>query len=181
MLCHCFFTTLHAQSSQQHSDIRYWTPSHRLSFSDFGGKLDASDTASRVDSPRTLTHRLGSIVTSIDVHYESKGGKTVFTIQAAMKKASSWIKAYGDTITLKHEQGHFDLCEIYARTLRRDIQRTTRLSEAEAVYKNVSAAEEQEQESYDKENTFQKGGITPVWSSRITSRLKDWKLTKVRL
>jgi hypothetical protein len=95
-----------------------------------------------------------------------------------MKKASSWIREYGDTITLKHEQGHFDLCEVYARILRRDIRRATSLSKAEAVYKSVSAAEEAEQDRYDKENTFRSGGIMPLWREKIALRLKELEAYK---
>jgi hypothetical protein len=178
IICLNLFTTLHAQIAKQDNDILYWTQKYRLAFSDFHGKAPKRDTTLADASATTLTHRLGSVLTGINVHYESKGGKVAFTIQAALKKASSWIRNYGDTITLKHEQGHFDLCEVYARTLRRDIQRATSLSGAEAIYKRVSAAEEQEQDCYDKENTFRSGGITPFWREKIATRLKELEAFK---
>lgn len=169
----CFFNALHSQTIQQNDDILYWTKKHRLTFVDFKGKISLEDTALHEGSTKMLTHKLGAIVKSIDVRLVTERGKTVFTINAGMKKESSWIKDYGDTVSLKHEQGHFDICEIYARILRRDIQKVKSLSEAKEMYDKIATDEESEQDKYDKENTFQLGGITTDWSEKIINRLKE--------
>ena len=142
-------------------------------FADFQGKPKKEDTTLHNVSPKMLTHKLGSIIISIDVDYVTARGKTVFTIRAGMKKNASWIKDKGDTLSLKHEQGHFDICEIYARILRRDIRNAKSFSEAKAIYDKVATDEEREHNSYDKENTFQEDGITQSCKEKIFSRLKE--------
>jgi hypothetical protein len=164
------FHVLPAQTSED-DDILYWTKSQRLAFADFQGRPRREDTALQEASAKMLTHKLGSITKSIDVQYKTGPGKTVFTIQAGMKKGLSWIKNPGDTLSLKHEQGHFDICEIYTRMFRRDIQKAKSLAEAKELFDKATAAEEQEHDRYDRENTFQLGGITKEWSEKIRSRL----------
>ena len=89
-----------------------------------------------------------------------------------MNKSLSWIRNINDTITLKHEQGHFDICEIYARILRREIKKATSVSEAQTIFNNISDEENLEQDKYDSENTFVLGGITAKWKNDINDRLK---------
>lgn len=172
LLCSCIFCKLYSQI-QNGDDILYWSQSHRLTFEDFKGKPTQSDTTLHELTPKMLTHKLGAIVTSIDVHFLNERNKTTFTIQAGMKQGSSWIKDYGDTIELKHEQGHFDICEIYARILRRDIKKARSLAEAKDIYEKTSADENAEQEQYDKDNTYQAGGITPDWEQKIYFLLNE--------
>lgn len=168
-----FILFIVAFTAQKEDDILFWTENHRLTFDDFQGKPEQSDTTLYESSPNMMTHKLGAIIKSIDVHLSTQRGKTVFTIYAGMQKNQSWIKYPGDSITLSHEQGHFDICEIYARILRRDIQRAKSLSEAKDIYEKVSADEENEQDKYDEENTFQSGGITDAWRDKILNRLKE--------
>ena len=171
--CICFCTALNSQPVHPDNGIIYWTKTSRLIFSDFQGKPGQEDTTLYEASSKILTHKLGSIIKSIDVHLVTESGKTTFTIYAGMKKNLSWIKDYGDTISLKHEQGHFDICEIYTRIFRRDVKNAKSLSEAKAIFDKVSTDEELEQDNYDKDNTFQLGGITKNWSEKIITRLKE--------
>lgn len=171
--CICFCTALNSQPVQSDNDILYWTKNSRLTFSDFQGMPSQKDTTFYEASPKILTHKLGSIIKSIDVHLVTESGKTTFTIYAGMKKNLSWIKDYGDTISLKHEQGHFDICEIYTRIFRQEIKNAKSLSEAKAIFDKVSTDEELEQGNYDRDNTFQLGGITKDWSEKIINRLKE--------
>lgn len=171
MASSCISANGNAQTHRPDTNILYWTTNPILIFADFQRKPEPADTALNPPA-KTLTHTLGAIVKSVDVHFVTTRGKTVFTIRAAMKKNASWIRNANDTVTLKHEQGHFDICEIYARMLRRDIAKTKSLLAAKEVYERTLQKEEAEQDEYDKENTFQKGGITPGWTAAIHSRLQ---------
>ncbi len=171
LLCLSVFCNLNARA-QNTGDTLYWSQNHRLVFEDFKGKPTKSDTTLYEATPDMLTHKLGAIVKSIDVHFLAEHNKTTFTIMAGMKRSLSWIKDDGDTTALKHEQGHFDICEIYARILRRDIKNAKSLSDAKAIYEKTSADEEAEQDNYDKDNTYQAGGITSEWQEKISNRLK---------
>lgn len=173
LVCFCIFCRLHSQTLNNEDDILYWSQHHRLTFDNFKWKPTQSDTTLSEASPAMLTHKLGAIIKSIDVHILTKHSKTTFTIQAGMKPNLSWIKDYGDTAELKHEQGHFDICEIYARILRRDIKKATSLSEAKEIYEKTIADEEAEQNKYDSHNTYQAGGIAPDWKEKVSTRLKE--------
>lgn len=166
-----FFGIVNAQSVDE--NILYWSKNYRLDFKDFNGRPGVQDTLLQSASARILTHKLGSISTSIDVRLHTEDGKTVFTINAGMKRDVSWIKEPGDAMALKHEQGHFDICEIYARMLRKEIFKAQSLVEAREIYEKISAEEELEQEHFDKENTVQVGGITETWSIQILNRIKE--------
>ncbi len=178
LFCLCIFIKLNSQTAANNSDILYWSQNHPLAFENFKGKPTQSDTTLREASPKMLTHKLGAIIKSIDVHLLTEHNKTTFTIQAGMEQSLSWIKDDGDTAELKHEQGHFDICEIYARILRRDIKNAKTLSEAKEIYEKTTADEEAEQDNYDKENTYQAGGIIDVWKEKISNRLKELEAYK---
>lgn len=173
IICLCILCRLHAQVQDHNDNILYWSQDHRLTFDDFKGKPSHEDTTLRKASPDMLTHKLGAIIKSIDVKFLSERGKTTFTIRAAMKENLSWIKDHDDTIELKHEQGHFDICEIYARILRHDIKNAKSLSEAKEIYEQTAINEEAEQDNFDKENTYQAGGITTEWNEKIARRLEE--------
>lgn len=166
-----------AQSLQNASKF-FWSENHRLTISDFKGIPAKDDTVLQNVSPNLWTHKLSAITKSIDVSLNTEKNKTTFTIRAGMLPEFSWIKDPGDTIELKHEQGHFDICEIYARMLRRDIKKALTLDEAKSIYEKISTEEETEQDAYDLVNTFQAGGITADWKEKIASRLEALKAFK---
>lgn len=178
LACLCWCTVLLGQGEKRNPDILFWSFNRPLSFSDFKGAPPKKDTALYETSAPAASHPLGYISTSIHVHYEPARGKTGFTIRAAMQKSASWIKQQGDTVSLQHEQGHFDICEMYARILRRDIRNARTLAEARKVYEKVSAMEEREQAIYDRENTPGAGGITLAWREQIQTRLKKLEAYK---
>jgi len=171
-LCVSASAGLKAQPTEAIDKVRYWTKDKPLGFEDFQGKPREDSIAGE----ERVLHRYGAIVKAIDVHLATKRGKTVITILAGMKKNLSWIRETGDSLTLTHEQGHFDICEIYARILRRDIQEAKSLLEAREIYEKVTADEELEHDQYDKENNFETGGITKEWKKRIMNRLQELAL-----
>ncbi len=150
--------------NKQGTEVIFWKPGERLGFSDF--KADSKPARGNFDSVNGI-HKLGVIVKSIDVQMVTVNSKTIFTIYAGMIPGLSWIKNAGDSITLHHEQGHFDICEIYARLLRRDIRNVASMKEAKKLYNKLWLKEEAEHDFFDKENKYLNGGITPVWRKKI--------------
>jgi len=173
IVCFSIYESTHAQTTQNSDDIIFWTETYRLQFADFKGAPAQQDTAMQKVNAAKLTHKLGSIKESVDVRVDKQNGKTVFIVNGGMKRNESWIKNNGDTITLRHEQGHFDICEIYARMLRRDLLKAKSLAEAREMFEKASNDEASEQDKYDAENTFQTGGITVEWQANISTRLHE--------
>lgn len=166
-----FISFVLANTRSNDDDILYWRKDQLLTFADFQGKPSQQDTSLREVSAGLLTHTLGAIIKSIDVQVITQKGKTTYTIFAGMKKNLSWLKNGADSLSLKHEQGHFDICEIYARRLRSDIRHAKTLQESKDMFDRLTNEEEAEQDRFDLENTIEFGGITPFWKKQIKEHL----------
>lgn len=103
VICFIFPGILISATLIKNGDILFWTKSHRLCFSDFKGRPSQEDTSLHVVSKISKTHTLGTISKSIDVRLVTDRNKTTFTIYAGMDTKKSWIKNFGDTISLRHE------------------------------------------------------------------------------
>ncbi|MEP6713513.1 MAG: hypothetical protein ABJA37_13900 [Ferruginibacter sp.] len=169
----CFLMIFMSAKTQTDNGKIYWNSAYRLSFSDFKGSPTQEDTLLRKVDSLNATHKLGAISKSLDVQLTTKSGKTIFKIYAGMEQFNSWIKNKNDSISLKHEQGHFDICEIYARILRKEIKKAKTLAEANSMFTKISDDENYEQDKYDNENTFESGGITNNWKENIKKRLNE--------
>lgn len=178
VLFFCVVMQLYAQKPASGNGILYWSQNRELTFADFKGTPSQHDTTLHQVSTAISVHKLSAIITGIDVQLLTRDDKTTFTIRAAMKQNLSWLKDTGDSILLKHEQGHFDICEINARLLRRDIKTSKSLSQAREIYERISAKEEEEHDRYDVDNTYANGGITKEWNDFIATKLKELELYK---
>ena len=148
-------------------DFLFWTKLKRLNFTDFQG------TVIKQDSTNGETYRLGTISTSIDVRIRKEVTSTIFSINAGMEKKQSWIRNSGDSVTLRHLQGSFDICEIYARKFRKQIKSVKSLEEANGLYGFLSSQKEKEQVEYENANAHDKNGISKLWQDSINNRLKS--------
>lgn len=149
--------------------ILYRSQQKALTLADFRGKPKTDSTTDSQRSP----HKHGTIITGIEVRLLTERGKTTFTILVGMNRNLSWIREKDDAVTLRHEQGHFDICEIYARILRKELRKVKSLAQARKVYNRVLVEEEKEHDKYDEENTFERGGITDAWRDAINVKLAE--------
>lgn len=173
MLCMFLSTMLLAQTNKSNAGLLYWAKDRRLTLDDFQATRSTGDTIFIRLGKGADPHRLGVILTAIDVQVRTEPSRTLFTIRAVMDKKSSWIRGEGDTVSLQHEQGHFDICEIYTRIMRRELRKATTQAQSKVIYEKVLAAESAEQDAFDRENTFEQGGITQAWKDRIARRLRQ--------
>lgn len=87
----------------------YWS-TEPLTWSDFKGKPDIGNENNAVTDY------------NISVIPKLKKDSISFEVKCFFSTMSSWVKEGTDTdLLLKHEQGHFDLAEIYARLLRKEL------------------------------------------------------------
>ncbi|MDP4209568.1 MAG: DUF922 domain-containing protein [Bacteroidota bacterium] len=100
--------------SQNTNDaIIYWNKHKRLTWSDFRGKVSPLDSA---------TDNVAIASTDISILYENTGKRLTFKVVSYFRKNKSWTRDTISEILLKHEQGHFDISELYARKLRKFLQ-----------------------------------------------------------
>ncbi len=95
------------------TDVIYWTTDYKLTWNDFEGdpnyKHDYKD--------------ISAITVSGIVDYRGcDEGKIIYKIKSYFEKKNSWVKLAGrNDHTLEHEQVHFDITELYARKLRKEL------------------------------------------------------------
>jgi len=152
------------------SDKIAWDVNYRLTFDDFRGRGGSDTLLFKNDME---FKELGKITKAIIVNTKADSKRAEFTINAVMDRSKSWIRYANDTACLKHEQGHFDICEIYARLLRKKILEAKSLSDAKEMYYQVVKDEETEQKLYDRDNSGLPEGINSYWEEKIISRLEE--------
>ncbi len=99
------------KSNTSSNNMIYWNEDRQLTWDDYQGTPDYN-----YDEVSALT-------SSGIIHYKGcEDGQIIYKVQAFFEKQDSWVKpeAYTDH-HLKHEQIHFDITELYARKLRKEL------------------------------------------------------------
>lgn len=122
-------------------DVIPWSDRERLVWDDF------------MCAPRTGTDAVASTSTSLGLSYQVNNGQLEYHINCNFSKQKSWGLLRTDYI-LAHEQGHFDITEIYARKLNEamsnyQFNRRNFKSDINKIYHDLVAEKEQFQEDYD--------------------------------
>ncbi len=90
-------------------DMVEWNESQKISWEDYKGKI-------------TDTSKITSSCCGIYCIPQVIGDSGIITIVAYFDRNKSWVsRKHSDSLLLIHEQGHFDLTEVYARKLRKKI------------------------------------------------------------
>ncbi len=145
-------------------EIILWQEDRPLTWDDFKGKPE---------------RRFAAASTSYDilktVNKNSVEIKAVFFTQTSWKK-TSWIN---DQV-LAHEQKHFDIVELYARKLRKQIKETKFTSyedlktKLEVLYDANDKAMDKYQDLYDEETDGSMNGDKQrEWQKKIMKEIKD--------
>lgn len=155
-----------------------WRESRRLSWDDFKGAV-----------PEESKH---NAKTHYDLVYswDCKSGMPKYKVVAVFDRSLSWVRPdkKSDSL-LGHEQGHFDLVEIYARKLRRllstakircgDNHKTKQ--EVDKLYKKNKEAMEAEQQRYDLETNYGADlGRQKEWEDKLEEQLKGEALPSLK-
>jgi hypothetical protein len=143
-----------------------WNADKKLSWSDFKAPIDQS-------SPNAA---LTSTIMKYDMSYNSNDGLT-FHIHCQFDKNTSWVRVKTDYI-LSHEQGHFDIAEIYARKFNKALKEYKPTSEIKKdinkIYQQTIHEFHDRQVQYDKETNFSiNKPEQEEWLKKISSELKE--------
>ncbi len=118
-----------------------WSNEKRLEWDDFKAPPVKNTDAAAL----TATH--------LGFSYSFINGKVSYDIVCRFDKTKSWGLVKNEWI-LKHEQGHFDIAEIFARKLNQDVSeykfnRKSFQKDLDDIYKKVVAEKEAYQNEYD--------------------------------
>ena len=162
-------TTNDAIFNADKSDRIYWSQHDPLTWDDFKGDPD-------------YRNRFASAISSTGIiyKYRCEDGIITITVESMFIKSESWVKDAALTdYHLQHEQLHFDITELYARKLRKELnQRVLYCGEENKLEHLVNrklSEWDNEQKVYDKQTHHSLDEEKQiVWNELIESELSDY-------
>ncbi len=153
---------------QQEEEAILWTPTTQLGWNDFKGRPTNNRAAAITASG--ISYRFSSL---------SKGDvvQLDFTVNSYFYPNQSWYRPdLCDSVILGHEQLHFDISELYARKMRKQLNETrfTKNVKAEvrAIYKTITKELNDFQNRYDSETNFSRNREQQLlWNAKINEAL----------
>jgi uncharacterized protein DUF922 len=130
-------------ATAQGPDAITWKPDRKLTWNDYKG--DARPESGAAASTATL----------IAIGYSIGPTDFTYKISSTFSPAKSWVLHRTDHI-LAHEQGHFDIAEIYARKLHQRMKeykfdRRNYERDLKKIYDDIQQEKEEMQNDYDRE------------------------------
>lgn len=143
-----------------------WNAARKLSWEDFKASPDPGS------GNAALTN------TSINIEFGYDDAQLQYSIRCTFDKNRSWVRIRNNEV-LAHEQGHFDIAEIYARRLNKAMKAyrfnaRTVSRDVNSIYNNLMALHRQIQNEYDKETDFSRNkSKQEEWLKKIRQQLQD--------
>ncbi len=179
---YCLLTCIlfHTSSvAAQPYDTLQWRPSRTLSWNDFKGR------AEKFSEDDALTK--SSIVVSFEF---ARPGHINYEIRAVFHYYGSWAKDYAKTERLLlHEQTHFNITELFARKIRKELSETDYVpgkfkSTLDEIYSKYETEWKAYQRVYDKQtNQGVNTKAQKEWDNKVLDELlqyKDYSESRVR-
>jgi hypothetical protein len=155
-----------AHSIEETNEFIPWTIERKLVWDDFYG------------APQRNTEAVASTSTSLGLSYKVEDGVLSYQITCNFSKPKSW-GALKTPYILAHEQGHFDITEIYARQLHKalsqyQMNRKTFKQDINNIYNNIVQLKEAAQEAYDGQSDHSRNRrLQHEWAEKIQQMLSD--------
>jgi hypothetical protein len=128
--------------------------------------------------PKTGTDAVASTSTSLGIAYQLTDGQLKYNITCYFNKEKSWGLMKTDYI-LAHEQGHFDITEIFARRLNEALQnyqfnKRTFKRDISQIYQSIVSQKEEFQKIYDAETDHSRNRkLQYDWLEKIENLLAE--------
>ncbi|MCH4552244.1 hypothetical protein [Aestuariibaculum lutulentum] len=165
----CFSNRTVGQVEDLETDsLLFWRSERKLIWDDFKGEVDDENYISA-----------GAIIkagiTAVLEYWN--GDIPVFRINSYMKKFDSWNKI-SDSLSLVHEQGHFDIYEIYARKIRKaydslNKQKVSDIKVYESICRKYMNKSSEINNLYEESNFSKR--VQVEWLERISKELEELK------
>lgn len=143
-----------------------WSANRKLNWADYQGTPDPTVGAA------------ASTTTYLAIEYEIENGKLLYYISSTFSPARSWVRHRTDRV-LTHEQGHFDIAEIFARKLHQrmldyQFNKNTFREVLGNMYNTIQAEKDQLQNQYDRETNHSiNEELQKAWEEKIKLQLKE--------
>lgn len=153
---------------QRDDDYIKWQEDRKLTWDDFKAEpIKMGNTAAM-----TTTH--------LGFGYNVSNGIVTYKIDCRFEKKKSWGLVKNEWI-LKHEQGHFDIAEIFARRLHQatseyTFNKNSFQKDLDAIYRSIVSDKEDFQQLYDHETDHSRNkNKQQEWMKKIENELNDSK------
>lgn len=138
-----FFTPLLLPAQREGEELLAWSPTRKLNWADYKASPDPDSDAAAT----TATYLIFS--------YSIRNEVPSFTIESKFSKTRSW-GLHKTAYILSHEQGHFDISEIFARKLYKKIKeyrfnKRSYQKDLKKIYQDILDEKEKMQSDYDRE------------------------------
>jgi len=164
------FTTINnadKSTTTEHRGIQ-WCEGHQLEWNDFKGRVP------------TMSSSAAQTAYEIGYDIDMNGREFEFIVTCNFLPHKSWVRKKGaNDYILRHEQLHFNIAEIYARKIRKELNEThitvnNLQSKADKIYfKNWNALTKM-QRDYDRETNHSINKKEQAeWDAKITKLLKE--------
>ncbi len=155
-------------AAAQASDEDYidWSAVRRLTWSDYQG------------TPLPGSDAVASTFSILGISYRISNNSFQYSIECRFSKTNSW-GLHKTSYILKHEQGHFDITELFARILHQHMSeyrfsRASYKKDLQQIYQDVLKKKDNMQQAYDRET---KHSINrekqEFWLKKIEAMLKE--------
>lgn len=163
-----FLLPIFADAQQNSEDLVDWSASKKLTWSDYkAGPNPNSDAAA-------------STTTYLGIEYNISQDGMGFKIQCRFSRTRSWGRHKSEYI-LQHEQGHFDIAEIFARKLNKEMleykfNKKTYAKDLDKIYNDLMKEKEETQNKYDRESNHSIIKEKQMeWLKKINEMLEEYK------
>ena len=154
--------------SQNETDFIKWNADRKLVWNDFEAV------------PMKNTDAAALTATHLGFSYNVINNKTYFTIECKFDKKKSWGLSKTQWI-LDHEQGHFDIAEIFTRKLFKSVaayqfNKISFQSDLDSLYKKIIREKELFQQLYDADTDHSRNKLKQEeWLKKIATDMNDLK------
>lgn len=141
-----------------------WNASRKLTWNDFRGKIDPASTNAALTS------------SGINVEFGFNDKQLTHSIRCRFNKEKSWVRIKNEYI-LNHEQKHFDIAEVHARLLHKELREykfkaATVNKDINDIYNGVMKLHVTAQKNYDQETNHSLDTTQQkLWDKKIDEML----------
>ena len=161
-----FFFILPLTTLAQGDEFIRWSAVKRLTWNDYLATPSTSNDIAAITS------------TALGMEYHVRNNSITYNISCRFSKIKSWGRYKTDYI-LQHEQGHFDITELFARKLAKELREYKfnphkYQDDVGKIYKKLMDEKEVYQNKYDKETDFSRNKDKQVeWLEKIKDELDE--------
>jgi Bacterial protein of unknown function (DUF922) len=162
-----FIIPIVAFPQSKDEELLDWSASRKLTWNDYKASPDPNSDAA------------ASTTSYLAIEYNITSSNFGYKINSWFSKTRSW-GLHKTAYILSHEQGHFDIAEIFARKLNREMSKykfnkRTYQQDLNKIYNGVLDEKEKMQNDYDKETNHSiKKEEQTEWLKKIAKMLEEY-------